>query len=296
MNSKAIYEDAGQAAILLLPAVVLLLVFLYYPAIQTGKLSLFRSQFVGQQSQFIWFENFADLLSSRDYQNSIVRTFLFSVIVVVGSVSVSLGISYLIHVLDVGSDTYVLAAIWPYAMPPAVAATILMFLFHPSVGTITYHLHLLTGLSFNWRTNGPAAFALVSLATVWKSLGFNIIFLIAALQRVPDSLKDITNLTGVGHVTKLRDVYIPLISPTLVFLVVMNSIAAFFSSFSIIDIITKGGPLEATNILIYKLYSDAFRFNNPGQAAAESVILFSVVAILTVIQLRVSDEYAYYGA
>jgi len=296
MNSKVIYEDTGWAAILLLPAVVLLLVFLYYPAIQTGKLSLFRSQFVGQQSQFIWFENFADLLSSRDYQNSIVRTFLFSVIVVVGSIGTSLGISYIIHVLDVGSNTYVLATIWPYAMPPAVAATILMFLFHPSVGTITYHVNLLTGLSFNWRTNGPAAFALVSLATIWKSLGFNIIFLIAALQRVPDSLKDITNLTGVGHVTKLRDVYIPLISPTLVFLVVMNSIAAFFSSFSIIDIITKGGPLEATNILIYKLYSDAFRFNNPGQAAAESVILFSVVAILTVIQLRVSDEYAYYGA
>lgn len=198
--------------------------------------------------------------------------------------------------MKAGASGYLLAAIWPYALPTAVAATILLFMLHPTLGIITHYLEAVTGFTFDWFTRGPLAFIVLVIVAVWKQLGYNIIFLVAALNNIPETLTESAQLDGVGRLTMLYRVYIPLISPTLTFLVVMNTIYAFFGTFPLVDLMTSGGPNNATNLLIFKLYRDAFEFNSLGQASAESTILFVIVSLLMYIQLRFSDRHAHYGA
>ena len=290
------YSSTRQAALLLLPTFVVLVAFLYYPGIETFRLSLYETLFLGQQTAWVGAGNFVELSGSAKYRHSFLITVLFAAIVVVGTLSVSLAISYMLFHVDVGSSTYLVAAIWPYALPPAVAAILLNFILHPNLGIFTHYLELLTPFTLDWFNSGPQAFALVAIVAIWKQLGYNVIFLVAALNNVPDTLSETARIDGVGHVRLLRKVYVPLISPTIVFLVVMNTIYAFFSTFPLVDLLTSGGPSNATNFLIFKLYRDAFEFSSLGLASAESVVLFVLVAVLMYVQIRISDEYAQYGA
>jgi len=290
------YSSTRQAALLLLPTFVVLVAFLYYPGIETFRLSLYETLFLGQQTAWVGAGNFVELAGSATYRHSFLITVLFAAIVVVGTLSVSLAISYMLFHVDVGSSTYLVAAIWPYALPPAVAAILLNFILHPNLGIFTHYLELLTPFTLDWFNSGPQAFALVAIVAIWKQLGYNVIFLVAALNNVPDTLSETARIDGVGHVRLLRKVYVPLISPTIVFLVVMNTIYAFFSTFPLVDLLTSGGPSNATNFLIFKLYRDAFEFSSLGLASAESVVLFVLVAVLMYVQIRISDEYAQYGA
>jgi sn-glycerol 3-phosphate transport system permease protein len=294
-SQRQIYDRDWEALLLSFPSLLILAVFLYYPALRTFRLSTFTVQFFGQNRQFVGLGNYIKLLNDSAYQASALLSFLFAIVVVAGTIFVSLGVAFLIHEVRQGESWYLIGAIWPYALPPAVAGTILLFLLHPGVGIVALQVENLLGLTLDWRTDGTIAFLLVAVATIWKQLGFNIIFLIAALNNIPGSLTEVSALDGVGRLRLLRKVYLPLISPTVVFLVVMNSIFAFFYSFPMIDIITRGGPNGATTVLIYKLYLDAFQYQSYGSASAQSIILFGIVAILVAIQLGVSDRFTHYG-
>lgn len=289
------YESRWQAFLLLLPTFTVLTAFLYYPGVQTFRLSLQQTILLGTQKTFVGLENYVTLATSSAYHWSFVISIAFAAVVVLGTLVTSLFVAYLLFQVDVGSSTYLIAAIWPYALPTAVAASVLLFLLHPSLGIITYVLESLTGNSLDWFTNGPQAFAIVAVVAIWKQLGYNIIFMIAALNNIPETLTESAKLDGVGHRNMLYRVYVPLMSPTLVFLGVMNTIYAFFSTFPLIDLMTSGGPNEATNLLIFKLYRDAFEFSNLGLASAESVVLFAIVAILMYVQLRLSESYTTYA-
>ncbi|RLM90403.1 MULTISPECIES: carbohydrate ABC transporter permease [Halobellus] len=289
------YESKWQAFLLLLPTFIVLIAFLYYPGLETFRLSLSQTILLGSQKVFVGLENYVTLATSSEYHSSFAISVAFAAVVVVGTLAVSLFVSYLLFEVDVGSSTYLIAAIWPYALPTAVAASVLLFLLHPSLGIITYYLEQLTGTSLDWFTNGPQAFAVVAVVAIWKQLGYNIIFMVAALNNIPETLTESAEIDGVGHLKMLYRVYIPLMSPTLVFLVVMDTIYAFFSTFPLVDLMTSGGPSGATNLLIFKLYRDAFEFSSLGLASAESVVLFAIVAILMYVQLRLSESYAHYG-
>ncbi|MFC7232120.1 carbohydrate ABC transporter permease [Saliphagus sp. GCM10025308] len=283
------------AYLLLLPTLVVSLVFLYYPAIRAGHLSLFETLRFGSVRVWTGLGNYQYLLTSSEYHSSIGITVLFSAIVIVGVMTISLVISYLIYEASVGQSSYLIAAIWPYALPPAVAGIVFFYIIHPSLGVLTTPIEAVTGINVDWFTNGRQAFIIVTVAVIWKQIGYNVIFMIAALNNVPDALGEVADLDGVGKTTRLVRVYMPLISPTLIFLAVMNTIYAFFSTFAFIDVLTQGGPSGATNIMIYDLYRNAFEFNNHGLASAQSVILFLIVGILMYAQLRFSDRYAHYG-
>mgnify|MGYP000011758684 FL=1 len=289
------YESWWQAFLLLLPTFVVLTTFLYYPGVETFRLSLQQTILLGTRKTFVGLENYVTLATSSAYHWSFAISVAFAAVVVIGTLVASLFVAYLLFQVDVGSSTYLIAAIWPYALPTAVAASVLLFLLHPSLGIITFVLESLTGTSLEWFTNGPQAFAIVALVAIWKQLGYNIIFMVAALNNIPETLTESAKLDGVGHLQMLYRVYVPLMSPTLVFLVVMNTIYAFFSTFPLVDLMTSGGPNEATNLLIFKLYRDAFEFSNLGLASAESVVLFAIVAILMYVQLRLSESYTTYA-
>jgi sn-glycerol 3-phosphate transport system permease protein len=289
------YDSTLQAGVLLVPTIVVLVVFLYYPALQTVQLSLQQTLLLGTRRTFVGLDNYAALLTSPGYHASVVVSFAFAAVVVIGTLAASLFVAYLLFLVKTGESTYLLVAIWPYALPTAVAGTILLFMLHPSLGIITHYLEAATGLTLDWFTSGPLAFGVVALVAVWKQLGYNIVFLVAALNNVPETLTESARLDGVGHLTMLSRVYIPLISPTMAFLVVINTIYAFFGTFPLVDLMTSGGPNNATNLLIFKLYRDAFEFNNLGKASAESVILFAIVSILMYVQIRYTDRHAHYG-
>jgi len=208
--------------------------------------------------------------------------------------TIALLITFLIHEVTVGTSLYLVAAIWPYALPPAVAGLVFLFIAHPNLGIVTGYLER-AGIGVDWFTDGGQAFVVVLLAAIWKQIGYNVIFLTAAMHTIPTSLTETARLDGVSRLRRLLRVYVPMMSPTLVFLVIMNTIYGFFGTYPMVHIMTKGGPAGATNILIYDLYRTAFQFYDFGFAAAKSVVLFVVVGALMYVQFRVSDRYSYYG-
>lgn len=294
-SGNQIYDRTWQALLLLAPAYLIFIAFQYYPAAAAFRLGFFQARNFAQVPTWVGLDNYVRLLHSSRYQSSVFVTLVFTIIVVALLMVIGFWISYLIYKVSYGKTVYMIAAIWPYALPPAIAGALFMFLIHPQVGLLTLNIEELTGLNINWQLNGRQALIAVSIAAVWKGLGYNVIFFIAALNKIPRSFVEVGELDGVHDIWMIWKVFLPLISPTLVFLFVMNTIYAFFGTFAIIDIMTGGGPTGSTNILIYNLYVVTFQFFDLGSGAAQSVILFVFVAILMIIQLWVSDKYAYYG-
>ncbi|HEC63645.1 MAG TPA: sugar ABC transporter permease, partial [Candidatus Acetothermia bacterium] len=230
-----------------------------------------------------------------DYLNSLKVTFIFAFGVVLIGLSISLAIAVLANRKVRGARIYRIALIWPYALSPAVAGSIWLFLFNPTVGVVNYVLKELFGISPDWMSNGNLALLAVTMAAAWKNMGYNIVFFLAGLQNVPGEVLEAARVDGAGPWRTFWSVTFPMLSPTTFFLLIMNLIYAFFGGFGLISVMTEGGPAQATNILIYKLYQDAFRFQKWGTAAAQSVVLFIMVVALTLIQFRTTGRRVHYG-
>jgi sn-glycerol 3-phosphate transport system permease protein len=293
MSTREVFANRLQAGALLLPTMVVSLVFLYYPTVRAVGLSFYRAS-LARDDVFVGLENYGRLVGSSEYLRSILISVLFAACIVVGVMVVGLYVSFLIHEVEVGKGLYLVSAIWPYALPPAVAGLVFLFIAHPTIGILTGYIEAL-GVEVNWFSNGPQAFLVVLVAAVWKQIGYNVIFMTAAMSNVPASLTETAKLDGVSRTRRLLQVYVPIMSPTLVFLVIINTIYGFFGTFAMVDLMTKGGPAGATNILIYDLWRTAFQFYDFGFASAKSVVLFATVGVLMYVQFRLSDRYAYYG-
>lgn len=289
-----IYDKKWQAALLLLPTMSFLGLFLYWPFVETIWLSFHESSLIGSDD-WVGLQHYIELATSAEYQWSMFITIVFAVTVVSISMLIALLVSFMIHEVDRFQEFYLVAAIWPYALPLAVAAVILELIVHPNLGIITYALQNAFGFEFNWYLDGVLAFVVISVAAIWQGLGYSIIFITAALGQLPKTITEAAELDGVGRMQRLFRIYVPLISPTLVFLIVIRTVGGFFGGFALVDLMTGGGPGDATNILIFKLYTDAFDYSQFGFASAQSVILFLFVAVMMVIQLKVTNKYAYYG-
>ena len=294
MSTRELFDGRLEAALLLAPTFAISVVFLYYPTVLAFRTSLFDTGF-GRAEEFVGLENYLALLTSSAYHTRVAISVLFAALVVVGVIGVSLYLTFLIHEVDSGQGWYLISVIWPYALPPAVGALVFLFMLHPTLGVLTGPIEAL-GLDVDWFNDGPQAFAVVLLAAIWKQIGYNVIFMIAAMNNIPDALTETANLDGVSRLRRLISVYVPIMTPTLFFLVIINTIYAFFSTFAFVDLLTSGGPSNATNILIFDLYQEGFSFFNFGVASAKSVVLFLVVAVLMVVQFRLTEKYSYYGA
>jgi sn-glycerol 3-phosphate transport system permease protein len=211
--------------------------------------------------------------------------------------SIGLALSLLLAVMADrvirGATVYKTFLIWPYAVAPAVAGVLWGFLFNPSVGVVSWMLHGL-GIEFNYVSNGNQALLLVVIAAVWNQLSYNFLFFLAGLQSIPKSLIEAAAIDGAGPVRRFWDIMFPLLSPTGFFLLVINILYAFFGTFGVIDALTRGGPGQATNILVYKVYNDGFRGQDLGSSSAQSVILMIVVIVLTFVQFRFIERRVHY--
>ncbi len=270
---------------MLAPQIAIVLVFFYWPAVETLVQSVFIQDAFGGSLQFVGLENFEMLFADELYLNSFRVTAIFSVAVTVIGLVTSLALAYFADRAIRGAMAFRTMLIVPYAVAPAIVGVLWVFLFSPSLGIVAHWLRNV-GVQWNHLLDGSHAMILVIIAAVWKQISYNFIFFLAGLQSIPKSLIEAAALDGAGAWRTFRSVIFPLLSPTTFFLLVINVVYAFFDTFAIIDTATGGGPAKATEILVYKVFYDGFKALDLGSSAAQSVILMSIVIVLTVVQFR----------
>lgn len=282
--------------LLITPSIIVIVLFLVVPFVQSVRESFYVSTPFGTKTIFVGLRNYARLFSSPAYRSSVVTTLAFSGFVIIVGLSVSLAIAQLLNQKIRGLGFYQIALIWTYALSPAIAGVIWALMFAPATGIVPYIISKLTGGPLmNWMTNGQIALFVVSAAATWKMLGYNIIFLLAGLQNVPGELIEAARVDGAGPWRTFWKITFPMISPTTTFLLFVNMLYSFFQVFGLIDIMTRGGPGDATNVLVYNLYRDGFIHLKTGSASAQSLVIFLVISVAAVIQLRVATRKAIYA-
>ncbi len=278
---------------LVMPSIVVIVIFLIFPFAQAIHLSFHRVSPFGQLRSVGW-RNYVEMFASPEYLFSLRNTIIFSALVIGVGLTISLCIALLTTQKIRGTAFYQIAFIWTYAMSPIIAGVMWSLIFDPSIGVATRIISALTGYSINYFTEPVAAFILVTAASVWVMLGYNICFFVAGLQNVPHNLKEAASIDGASPWQTFWKVTFPLLSPTTAFLVFVNTVYAFFQSFGMIDVVTQGGPNRSTEFLIYKIYRDGFGRMQEGQAAAQSVFLFIIVAIIGAVQIYTSTRKSVY--
>jgi sn-glycerol 3-phosphate transport system permease protein len=293
MEKRVTFNERWLPYLLVAPQIIITLVFFFWPSGQAILQSVLVEDSFGGNSKFVWFDNFLHIFNDSSYWASVRVTLVFSALVASLGLAVSLLLAVMADRVIRGAGIYKAYLVWPYAVAPAVAGVLWGFLFNPSVGIVAWLLHGI-GIEFNYVINGNQALLLVVIAAVWNQVSYNFLFFLAGLQSIPRSLIEAAAIDGAGPGRRFWDIVFPLLSPTGFFLLVINVLYAFFGTFGVVDALTKGGPGQATNILVYKVYNDGFRGQDLGGSSAQSVVLMIVVILLTVIQFRFIERRVHY--
>jgi sn-glycerol 3-phosphate transport system permease protein len=289
MEKRVVFTHKTLPYLLLAPQLAITIVFFFLPAGQAMWQSFRLEDAFGLSSTFVGWQNFTDLFANPDYINSFKVTTEFSLLVAFSGLAIALLLAVMADRVVKGAGLYKTLLIWPYAVAPAVAGVLWLFLFSPSVGILAVYLAEM-GFHWNPRLNGHDAMTLVVLTSVWKQISYNFLFFLAGLQSIPRSLIEAAAIDGASPMRRFWTIVFPLLSPTTFFLLIINVIYSFFDTFAIIDIMTQGGPGNSTSILVYQVYNAGFKGMDIGSSAAQSVILMIIVVALTVIQFRYIDR------
>jgi sn-glycerol 3-phosphate transport system permease protein len=289
MEKRVTFKSSWLPWVLLAPQVAVITAFFFWPAAQTLIQSFQQQDAFGTSVQWAGLENFRDLFNDATYLESFKTTAVFSLLVAFFGISLSLFLAYFADRVVRGALFYRTLLIWPYAVAPAVAGVVWLFLFSPNIGVIAYWLRS-AGFAWDPLLNGNDAMALIVMAAVWKQLSYNFLFFVAGLQSIPRSLIEAAAIDGASAWQRFWTIQFPLLSPTTFFLLVINVVYAFFETFGIVDAATHGGPGKDTTILVYKVYFDGFKALDLGGSAAQSSILMAIVIVLTVIQFRFVEK------
>ena len=285
MEKRVVFQNRWLPYLLVLPQLVITLVFFFLPAGQAIYQSVLMQDPFGLSTEFVGLQNFQTLLEDPNYIHSFKITMVFSAIVAFVGLALSLLLAVCADRVIRGASAYKTFLIIPYAVAPAVAGVLWMFIFNPTLGVLAYVMKSFC-VDWNYLVDADQALLLLVIAAVWKQVSYNFIFFLAGLQAIPKSLLEAAAMDGATPFRRFWTVVFPLLSPTTFFLLVMNIVYAFFDTFAIVDATTQGGPGQDTNILVYKVFVDGFRNMDFGGSAAQSVILMVMVIVLTVIQFR----------
>jgi sn-glycerol 3-phosphate transport system permease protein len=293
MEKSAVLNGKILPYLLLVPQLAITFIFFYWPASETVWLSFRREDAFGLSSQFIGLENFQDVFAQPQYYKAIVTTVFFSSIVAAASLGIALLLAVQADKKLRGAGAYKTLLIWPYAVAPAIAGILWIFMFHPTLGTLAKPMRMM-GLNWSPMLNGNHAMTLVIVAAVWKQISYNFLFFLAGLQSIPRSVIEAAAIDGAGPMRRFWTIIFPLLSPTAFFLLVVNVVYVFFDTFGIIEAVTQGGPAGATTTLVYKVYADGRLGGDLGGSAAQSVILMVIVITLTAFQFRYVERKVQY--
>ena len=292
MRRRVIFPNKVLPYLLLAPQLAITVVFFFWPAAQAIYWSVLIQDPFGLRTEFVWLENFQTILSDPFYLGSIQVTVIFSLAVAALAMGFALLFAVMADMKIRGVRAYRTLLMWPYAVAPAVAASLWLFIFHPSIGIIGRSLNDM-GILWDYKLNGTQALLLVILASAWKQVSYNFLFFLAGLQAIPKSLVEAASMDA-GPARRFRSIIFPLLSPTTFFLLVVNMVYAFFDTFGVIHALTGGGPAKATETLIYKVYTDGVVNIDLGSSSAQSVILMVVVITLTALQFRFIERKVHY--
>jgi len=293
MQKKVIFKGKLLPLALLAPQLAVTFIFFFWPAGQAIYQSLLREDAFGFSREFVGLENFREVLADPNWVNAALNSLVFSGFVAGLALGLALFLAVQADKSIRGATAYRSLLIWPYAVAPAVAAVLWLFLFQPNVGMLGRWLNAM-GIAWDYRLNGGQAMILVIIAAAWKQLAYNFIFFLAGLQSIPASVLEAAAIDGARPSRRFWTIIFPLLSPTTFFLLVVNLTYAFFDTFGIIHSLTNGGPAKATETLIYKVYVDGVQNLNLGSSSAQSVILMILVIGLTAIQFRAVEKKVHY--
>lgn len=269
----------------LIPSILIFGVFLFYPFFKTIVLSLYKTDKMGLPKRFVGLENYRKLLTSQAFYNSLLVTLIFVVIVVAGSMLLGLATAVLCNKAFPGIRFFSTAYALPMAVASSSAAMIFKIILHPSVGI----LNKLLGLNINWTAEPKYALICVAVLTAWLNSGINFLYFSAGLSNIDDTIYERASVDGANEFQKFVRLTLPGLSPILFYTMVVNVIQAF-QSFGQVKILTQGGPGESTNLIVYSIYRDAFFNFRFGSAAAQSVILFLIIMLLTIMMFKVEKK------
>ena len=293
MEKRVVFRSSWLPWLLLLPQMAVILVFFFWPAGQALLQSLQQQDPFGTSVEFVGLANFRQLLDDPSYVESFKTTAFFSVMVAGIGISLSLVLAVFADRIVRGGMFYKTMLVLPYAVAPAVAAVLWVFMFSPSLGVVAYALGKI-GINWNHLLDSGHAMTLIVMASVWKQISYNFLFFLAGLQSIPKSLIEAAAIDGARPWRRFWTIQFPLLSPTTFFLLVINVVYAFFDTFAIVHATTEGGPGRDTAILVYKVWHDGFRALDLGGSAAQSVVLMVIVVVLTVIQFRYVEKKVQY--
>ena len=293
MERRVIFPNQLLPYLLVAPQLAVTLIFFFWPAGQAIYMSVLSQDAFGQSVTFVGLDNFKEVLSDPDYLKTLWRTLFFASAVAICALVPALLFATMAERVTRGATFYRTVLVLPYAIAPAIAGVLWLFMFSPSTGILAYVLKKM-GVDWNPRLDGDQAMFLVIIAAAWKQISYNFLFFLAGLQSIPKALLEAASIDGAGEWRKFRTIVFPLLSPTTFFLLVVNIVYAFFDTFGIIDAVTSGGPAKATEVLVYKVYYDGVHSLNLGSSAAQSVILMAIVILLTAVQFKYVERKVHY--
>jgi sn-glycerol 3-phosphate transport system permease protein len=295
MIKRSFFTSKRLPYLLILPQFLITTTFFYWPALQGLVQSVMRSDPFGHHSTFIWLENFTALFTDPLYLKSIGTTLFFSASVATVSISVGLFIATMANRALKAKAVIRTMLVWPYAVAPAISGILWLFLLHPSYGVVAIAIKRWLGIDWNPVLDGKDALFMVVMASAWKQISYNFIFFIAGMQAIPGSLIEAAAMDGASPFRRFWKITLPLLSPTLFFVTVMNIIYSFFETFGVIHMMTQGGPGGATNILVYKVYQDGFIGLDLGSSAAQSIVLMTLIIVITLLQFKYVERKVQYA-
>ena len=293
MEKRVFFKSKWLPWLLIAPQMAIILVFFFWPAFQALYQSVLQQDAFGTSTEFVGMLNFQRLWEDSSYLASFKTTAVFSILVAICGLTIALLLAVMANRVIRGAMAYKTLLIWPYAVAPAVAGVLWLFLFASPMGVVSFYLRAM-GIDWNHLLDSGNAMTLIVIAAVWKQISYNFLFFLAGLQSIPKSLIEAAAIDGASPWHRFWTIVFPLLSPTTFFLLVINIIYAFFETFAIVDAATQGGPGKDTAILVYKVYYDGFKALDMGGSAAQSVVLMVIVVALTVIQFRFVEKKVQY--
>ncbi len=289
MEKRVVFRSTWLPWALLAPQAIVMGVFFFWPAAQALLQSFQIQDAFGASREWVGLDNFRTLFNDPGYLASFKTTAVFSVLVAVLGIALSLALAVFADRIVRGALFYKTMLIVPYAVAPAIAGVLWIFMFSPALGVVAHGLGKL-GIGWNHLLDSGDAMTLIVLAAIWKQISYNVLFFLAGLQSIPKSLIEAAAIDGAKPWRRFWTIQFPLLSPTSFFLLVINMVYAFFDTFAIVDATTHGGPGQDTSILVYKVYYDGFKAMDLGGSAAQSVVLMAIVVALTVVQFRYVEK------
>jgi sn-glycerol 3-phosphate transport system permease protein len=290
---RSFFTNRALGIVLIVPQLLLIFTFFYWPAGEALYWAFTLERPWGGGNEWVGFGNFSAMLGDPVYWNSILSSIVFASASTGLAMAIALVLALLTDRELRGSRLYRSVLIWPFAIAAPALGMAFRFILAPEAGFMAFVNHIWPGL-WNPALDGVDAMISIVLAFAWKYIGYNFIFFLAALQAIPKSLIEAAAMDGAGLVRRMRDIQLPLLAPTLFFLVVINLTDSFTDSFGIVDIMTQGGPARATDLMVYKIYFDGFKGLDYSGAAAQSIILMLLVILLTVAQFRFIERRVHY--